>query len=59
MNVRITPRDKPQKTLLYGGVRLIYSTGEKLELWQMPGVTALPLSTVAEIALDDDPGDIF
>jgi len=65
MNVRITPRDAPQRTDLYGGIARIVSDGQQLSLLRPIGAVAdaigisLPLHTVAEIALDDDPGDVF
>lgn len=69
MNVRITPRVAPFRTDLYGGVRYAFSTGEVLYLGHLPvveitadgherlTVTALAMGAIAEIALDDEPGD--
>jgi len=66
MNVRITPRDHPTRTDTYGGVLLVRSDGQFLHLEQVyPGhalmgqVTRLKLADIAEIALDDQPGDLW
>lgn len=70
MNVRITPRDHRRRSDLYAGIVQVYSDGEVLhlvEFTQLTGLTRrgivgevsttrLPLSTVAEIALDEDGG---
>lgn len=67
MNVRIVPRDHPERTLLFAGVVRVYSTGDVLVLASrpcggdppiVPGAT-VPLRTVAEILLDEDPGGGF
>jgi len=60
MNVRITPRGQPQREDLYGGVGKVRSDGELLSLYdrRYPTVrVVLVQRQVAEIALDDDPGD--
>lgn len=64
MNVRITPRYYPGRTYLYYGIGLAYSDGFTLILHPItppPPPTApavrVPLVQVAEIALDEDPGD--
>jgi hypothetical protein len=65
LTVRITPRDAPQRTDLYGGIVRVVSDGRQLSLLRRVGGIedaigiALPLPTVAEIALDDDPGDLW
>lgn len=63
MNVRITHRENLQRTDLYSGVQRVSSTGAQLYLWWMldddngPDFEVFPLSTIAEIQLDDLPGD--
>jgi len=63
MNVRITPRAAPQRTDLYSGIVRIVSDGRQLDLVRrvetidVIGIS-LPLSTVAEIVLDDEPGGV-
>lgn len=67
MTVRITPRNYPVQTVLYGGVTSVYSDGERLRLTFGPEVvaggrrdsTSIDLRKVAEIALDELPGDFF
>jgi hypothetical protein len=65
MNVRITPRDAPHRTEIYSGVQMVQSDGEILVM--LVDISrarthrheiAIPLSVVAAIALDDDPGSI-
>lgn len=58
MNVRIVPRENLSRTDLYGGIRRIQATGAQLLLWHLDDdVTILPLTAVAEIQVDDFPGD--
>jgi hypothetical protein len=61
MNVRIVPRRRPTRTLLYGGVDRVESDGERLFLRRMTAEpkwwAELPLKAVAEILVDDLPGD--
>ncbi len=73
MNVRITPRGEPNRTDLYGGIERIRSDGTTLDLQERltrggqaktldaseDGHNRLPLRDVAEIALDEDPGDFY
>jgi hypothetical protein len=65
MNVRITPRDHPTRTDTYGGIVLVRCDGKFLYLDQVyPGhallgpLTRLRLADVAEIALDDQAGEV-
>jgi len=58
MNVRITPGDAPQRTDLYGGVVApVTSDGVMVRLVMRFALVELLLATVAEIALDDEPGE--
>ncbi len=59
MNVRITPRENRQRTDLYSGIWAVRSMGALLYLYHHDSldVDVLPMSTVAEIQLDDEPGD--
>ena len=63
MNVRITPHGAPHRTDLYGGVRRVYSDGDRLFLGFLyvrsprRPMVVLPMRTVARIALDEEPGD--
>jgi hypothetical protein len=65
MNVRITPRSDPQRTLLWGNITRVLSDGMVLflisEVHPSGGISGVnwPLKAVAEIALDDDPGGGF
>lgn len=66
MNVRLTPRDAPRRTDLYGGIVRVYSDGTTLWLAKSTAegrprwmVTSVPLVAVAELALDEDGGDLF
>jgi hypothetical protein len=62
MNVRITPRDAPQRTDLFGGVEKVLADEGFLILIERghPGYPlTLPLKNVAEIELDEEPGDFF
>lgn len=60
MNVRIVPRGAPKRTDLYSVPRTVRSDGETLILITAGGVIQrLPLKSVAEILLDDDPGGGF
>lgn len=63
MNVRITPRERLTQTILYGGIKRVYSDGAFLYLLTgRPAeydATCLPMSFVAVIQLDDEPGDCF
>jgi hypothetical protein len=81
MNVRITPRDAPQRTELYSSVfgplrsdghTLTFETKPRFDLYTagwllsprfdggifrlMACITRLPMSNIAEIALDEDGG---
>jgi hypothetical protein len=57
VNVRITPRGTPNRTNLYGGIETVRSDGTWLVLYRTHGPVVLPMRQVAEIALDDEPGD--
>lgn len=59
MNVRIRPRSAPSRTDLYGGVVAVYSNGATLilSLPEKGCSVRVPLKAVAEILLDDEPGD--
>ena len=66
MNVRITPRGQGQATWLYGGIGRVVSDGDSISLEPDPAhrhpldeVPRIPLFVVAEIALDEEPGDFF
>jgi len=65
MNIRITPRDAPQRTEIYSGVQMVRSDGDNLIMLldisrarTHRHEIAVPLSGVAVIALDDDAGSI-
>jgi hypothetical protein len=61
MNVRIVPRRAPNRTLLYGGVDRVESDGERLfvrrTVREPKWWAELPLRAVAEILIDEHPGD--
>jgi len=57
MNVRLTPHGQPQRTDLYGGVSRIVSDGIRLTLVVPHAEVSIPLRQVAELALDEEPGD--
>ncbi len=63
MNVRITPRGEPQRTDLYSGIGKVLADQGFLALYRRAHPDAwprtLPLREVAEIALDEEPGDLF
>jgi hypothetical protein len=67
MNVRITPSKPPNRTYLYYGVvGPLRSDGHTLHLevngYVMPDARPffhLRLADIAEIALDEEPGDFF
>lgn len=63
MNVRIVPRHAPNRTDLYGGIGTLKTdpTGEWLVFFRLRFRSAfrLPMKDVAEILLDDEPGDFF
>lgn len=60
MNVRIVPRDHPERTLLFGGIERVLAHEGYLVLVEQnfPGYPfTLPMREVAELLLDDEPGD--
>lgn len=64
MNVRLVPRTPPNRTVLYGGVSTVVSDGRTLWLrfrpkppHYLPEHVFSRLTAVAEILLDDEPGD--
>lgn len=58
MNVRITPRDHPRRTVLYGGVvKRVESDGVSLWIACRDVNHRVLLVSVADIQLDDEPGD--
>lgn len=67
MNVRIVPREFPRRTDLYGGIGVAVSDGRTLRLYELnrDGTEAefcvepirIPLSSIAEILTDNEPGD--
>lgn len=60
MNVRITPRGHPERTELYGGVNPPVHVEAGMVVLRLPSrAVVLSLKDVAEIALDEDPGDYF
>lgn len=63
MNVRITPRGAPQRSDLYSGISKVLADQGFLVLYERAHPYAwpltLPLRDVAEIALDEEPGDLF
>lgn len=59
MTVTITPRGRPQRRDILGGITRVFSDGTYLWLVCPPYPSlCLPLSTVAAIALDEDAGAI-
>jgi hypothetical protein len=65
MNIRITPRDAPQRTEIYSGVQMVQSDGDDLimlvdvsRVKTLRHKITIPLAGVAAIALDDDAGSI-
>lgn len=56
MTVRLTPRAEPNRTDLYDGVDRVVSDGTHLLLSSARWSIWMPLRSVAEIALDEDPG---
>jgi hypothetical protein len=63
VNVRITPRSQPERTDLYGGIKQVRADAGFLILIERANPDsypiAIPLKAVAEIALDEDPGDYW
>lgn len=57
MTVRLTPRARPERTLVLGGVVRIYSDGGMWQLHRVDHVVLYAVRDIAAIELDDAPGD--